>query len=343
MKTKILYWIFQILGWGIYLAFGIAISSSSDMDTVKWLPIMVIKTSLLLFMTHRLRIYIIKTDLINLPTSKIIFTVVKAVIIISATANIVASLLMLQPFELITWQQYSFKGLFYYFLNESFIVAVWIAIYFVASFIQQNRKREIEKLQLEVIARESQLESLKAQINPHFIFNSLNNIRSLIFENPKQSSDMITHLSNLLRYSIKHNDSGKETIQNELDVVKDYLKLQSIHLEERLHYSIDVDESLLNVEVPSMSIQLLVENAIKHGISELPDGGSININIFSDDGNVIIEITNTGKIVEKPQNTKVGIKNVSDRLRLMFGKDVKLSLIQTEENLVTAKFNIPLK
>jgi LytS/YehU family sensor histidine kinase len=218
-----------------------------------------------------------------------------------------------------------------------------VAIYFVAAFIKQNREREIEKWQLEVIAREAQLDSLKSQINPHFIFNSLNNIRSLIFENPKQASDMITHLSNLLRYSIKHNNSGKETIQNELDVVKDYLKLQSIHLEERLNYSIDADENLLNVEVPSMSIQLLVENAVKHGVLDSLEGGSININIFSINENAIIEITNSGKIVEKPQNTKVGIKNVSDRLRLMFGNNAQLTLIQTKKNLVTAKFNIPLK
>ncbi|MCF6269047.1 MAG: histidine kinase [Melioribacteraceae bacterium] len=337
-----IYWICQIFGWSIYLSLGLIISSNSNIDTLKWFPVMFIKTSLLLFMTHRLRNYIIKTDLLNLPTRKIIFTVVIAVVIISATANIVTSILMLQPFELITWEQYSVKALFYYFLNECFIVAVWLSIYFVAAFIKKNRVREIEKLQLEVIARESQMDSLKAQINPHFIFNSLNNIRSLIFENPKKAGDMITHLSDLLRYSIKHNDSGKETIQHELNVVKDYLKLQSIHLEERLNYSIYVDENLLNVKVPSMSIQLLVENAVKHGVLDLLDGGSININIYNMDENAIIEISNTGEIIEKSQNTKIGIKNVSDRLRLMFGSNAQLTLSQTKKNLVTAKFNVPL-
>ena len=145
---------------------------------------------------------------------------------------------------------------------------------------------------------------------------------------------MITHLSNLLRYSIKHNDTGKETIKNELNVVNDYLKLQSIHLEERLRYSISTDEKLLNVKVPSMSIQLLVENAVKHGIIDSPDGGEINIHIFSSNNNAIIEITNTGKIKENPRNTKVGIKNVSDRLKLLFGNDAQLLLTRSEERRV---------
>ncbi len=313
-----------------------------NQNVLKWFPVLFIKTSLLLVMTHLLRNYIIKTDLLNLSVLKIISTALLSVIIIPAAANMVTSGLMLQPFKLITWEQYSFKMFFYYFLNESFIVAVWLAVYLVTAFIKQNRQREIEKWQLEVIAQKAQLDSLKSQINPHFIFNSLNNIRSLIFENPGKASDMITHLSNLLRYSIKHNDSGKETIQHELEIVKDYLKLQSIHLEERLHYSIEVDENLLNIEVPSMSIQLLVENAVKHGLWEQVDGGTISIKIFSQDKNAIIEISNTGTIKEKVESTKLGIKNISERLRLMFGNDAKVTLKQTQKNIVTTKFNIPL-
>ena len=342
MKTKITYWIFQILGWGIYLAIGLIIMASSNQNVLKWFPVIFIKTSLLLLMTHQLRNYIIRTNLLNLSVLKIISTAVFAVVIISATVNMVASGLMLQPFKLITWEQYSFKMYFYYFLNESFIVALWLAIYLVTAFIKQNRQREIEKWQLEVIAQKAQLDSLTSQINPHFIFNSLNNIRSLIFENPGQAGDMITHLSNLLRYSIKHNDSGKETIQHELEIVKDYLKLQSIHLEERLQYSIEVDENLLNIEVPSMSIQLLVENAVKHGLWEQVDGGFISIKIFSKDKNAIIEISNTGKIEDKGKSTKLGIKNISDRLRLMFGNNAQVTLRQTEKNIVTTTFNIPV-
>ncbi|NOX18820.1 MAG: hypothetical protein GXO87_11135 [Chlorobi bacterium] len=342
MKTKITYWIFQILGWGIYLTVGLLLTANSGQNAMKWFPVFFIKTALLLFMTHLLRNYIIKIDLLNLPARKIVFTLTAAVIVISMTANLTVSLLMLQPFKLITWEQYSVKAFIYYFLYEGFIVAVWVAIYLLAAFIKKNREREIEKWRLEVIAQKAQLESLKSQINPHFIFNSLNNIRSLIFENPKQAGEMITHLSNLLRYSIKHNDSGKETIKNELDVVKDYLKLQSIHLEERLGYEINADENILNVEVPSMSIQLLVENAVKHGILEQLEGGSININVFRKGENAIIEITNTGEIVEKEKSTKLGIKNVSERLRLMFGANARLTLTQTEKNLVTAKFNVPL-
>lgn len=339
---KITYWVFQILGWGIYLSVGLLLIANSGQEVMKWFPLFFIKTAIFFLMTHLLRNYIIKIDLLNLPVRRIVFILVTSAIIISVTANIVISVLMIRPFGFISWRQYSVKMLFYYFFYEAFIVMVWITIYLLAAFIKRSREKEIEKWRLEVIAQQARLESLKAQINPHFIFNSLNNIRSLIYENPGQAADMITHLSNLLRYSIKHNDSGKETIQNELSVVRDFLKLQSIHLEERLRYSIKVDENLLSVEVPSMSIQLLVENAIKYGILKQIDGGRINIDIYEDNGNAVIEIINSGKIDENKKGTKLGLVNISDRLRLMFGKNAQLALVQTGKNQVTAKFNVPM-
>ena len=114
--------------------------------------------------------------------------------------------------------------------------------------------------------KEAQLLALKSQVNPHFIFNSLNNIRSLVVENPEKAREMITHLSALLRYSIQFNNEERVTLEEEIVIVNNYLNLESIQLEDRLTYKIDVDEGVNNLLIPPMSIQMLTENAIKHGI-----------------------------------------------------------------------------
>ncbi|MFA8341374.1 MAG: sensor histidine kinase [Rhodothermaceae bacterium] len=342
MKNKVLYWSFQIIGWGIYLLAGLISTKMRGDDITRWIPLFISHTLLIIFLTHTFRNYIIRTRLIEKPLKWILIRVAAAVVLISITVNLFTSVIMIYPLELIIFQQYSFQILLFYFLNTSFFIVAWTGIYLTFAYIRYSRKKEIEKLHLEIAARESQINSLKAQINPHFIFNSLNNIRSLMFENTEQASDMITHLSELLRYSMKFSNSGKESISRELEIVQDYLNLQSIHLEDRLNYKITADKNLMEILVPAMSIQLLVENAIKHGIQKIPAGGEIEINIFESDKNVIIEVTNTGKITNDPNSTKIGLKNASERLRLMFGEKSILNLEQISENMVKAKFNIPL-
>ena len=344
MKNKILYWFCQIFGWGFYSFIGYASLSfrGQTQNLDRWLMFFISITILLIIATHFFRNYIIKSKLIEKSLSQILIKVSLGIFTIAVVINTISGIFIVTPFNIITWEQFSFKALAFYIVNTSFFLIAWSGIYLTISYIRFTRKREIEKLKLEVVAKESQINSLKAQINPHFIFNSLNNIRSLMFENTEQASDMITHLSDLLRYSMKFNDSGKETIKTEIEIVEDYLKLQSIHLEDRLSYKINVTDDLLNFSVPSMSVQLLVENAIKHGIQELPQGGNIEINIFRDQKNIYVEVLNNGMIKESKTSTKIGLKNASERLKLMFGKNAILELTQKEPNLVSAKFNVPV-
>lgn len=342
MKSKILYWGCQIVGWGLYLLVGLFSLKMKNQEIGRWLPLFFSHTLLIIFLTHQFRNYIIKKNLIERNFKWIISRVFIAVFSISIIVNLFTSILMLYPLKLITVEQYSFEALIMYVFNTSFFVVAWTGIYLTIAYIRHTRKKEIEQLKLKVIAKESQINSLKAQINPHFIFNGLNNIRSLMFENTEQASDMITHLSELLRYSMKFSDSGMETISREIDIVKDYLNLQSIHLEQRLKYNINIDENLTEVKIPAMSVQLLVENAIKHGIQKIPEGGEIKINIFKLNNNVIVEVINTGKINEKSDSTKIGLHNASERLKLMFGEKSQLRLEQISDDTVSAKFNIPL-
>ena len=191
--------------------------------------------------------------------------------------------------------------------------------------------------------KDAQLIALKSQINPHFIFNSLNNIRSLVIENPEKAREMITHLSSLLRYSIQFNSAEKVTISNEIDIVKYYLNLESIQFESRLKFQFYIDDRALNFKIPPMAIQMLVENAIKHGISKLPDGGEISVSCQVNDAILEVEVINTGQLEPQESSaTGIGLKNATDRLKLLFGRLSELTLENINSQQVRAKFTVPL-
>ena len=190
--------------------------------------------------------------------------------------------------------------------------------------------------------KNAELLALKSQINPHFIFNSLNNIRSLVIENPERSRDMITHLSGLLRYSIQFNNFEKVSLENELEIVQNYLNLESIQFEDRLQYKLEIKPETLALQIPPMAIQLLVENAIKHGISNLPEGGLINIKSSVVEDTLVVEVINTGQLGSSSEGTGIGLKNASERLKLLFGKLSDLKIRNLDDNYVSARFTIPL-
>ena len=130
---------------------------------------------------------------------------------------------------------------------------------------------------------EIELNNLKSQLNPHFIFNALNSIRALVDENPLKSKQAINQLSNILRNSLASDKKGLTKFEDELKIVKDYLGLESIRFEERLKTEFDIHPESQKFLVPPLMIQTLVENGIKHGISKLTPGGVIQLKTFVDE------------------------------------------------------------
>lgn len=224
----------------------------------------------------------------------------------------------------------------------------WSALYFAYQYLQKAREMEIEKWKISASVIDAELSTLKAQINPHFMFNSLNNIRSLVSEDTERARDAITHLSDLLRFSIQFDQYEKVSLDKELDVVEDYLKLEAIQLEERLRYTFDIDKSTREMLIPPMIVQTLVENAIKHSINNLPNGGEIVVKAAVNNGYLLINITNTGQMkrIEKPisgeQRRGIGIQNAKERLRLLYGESASLTVQNLNEKMVCATVKIPL-
>ena len=200
---------------------------------------------------------------------------------------------------------------------------------------------KVNQLQLESNLRESQLNTLKGQINPHFMFNSLNNIRGLILEDATRARDMITRLSEMLRYSLTKNDVNTISIKEELQTVDNYIEISKIQFEERLTFSIAVSPEVLSICIPPMIIQMLVENAVKHGIGKIKEGGAINLTVQKANGELIIMVQNSGSLSYIEGTTRLGLENIKKRLSLIYGNKAGFTL-QESNNFVEAKISIPV-
>lgn len=223
------------------------------------------------------------------------------------------------------------------------IILTWNLLYFTVHYFNNWTQAEIDKWKLTAEMKDAQLGSLKSQIKPHFVFNTINNIRSLILEDKDKARDMLVNFSDLFRYSLKSTDQSKVELKEELEIVQQYLELLSIQFEDKLQYNIQVDPSLETIMLPPMMLQLLVENAVKHGISQTKEGGSILIDIDHGNGFAHIKVQNTGTLnpsSDLDDQTGVGLENIRKRLDLIYEGKASMS-IHEENTKVFAVIKIP--
>ncbi len=197
-------------------------------------------------------------------------------------------------------------------------------------------------MKVESEAREAELNNLKAQLNPHFIFNALNSIRALVDENPLKSKESITQLSHILRNSLTSDRKKLIAFGEELKTVMDYLALESIRYEERLGITFDIDERSGDFLVPPLMLQTLVENGIKHGISNRKEGGRITISADVRKKHLRLEIRNTGQLSsEKKNGVGLGLENTIKRLELLYHGDASFDIKNEDPDTVLTKISIP--
>lgn len=221
---------------------------------------------------------------------------------------------------------------------------IWNAIYFMYHFVIKTRKQEMDTIKLEALVRQLELNTIKAHINPHFIFNALNGIRALVDENPVEARTAITRLSNILRSSLTVEKAETVPLKDELKIVKDYLALESMRFEDRLAVDLEIDEKTLNNQVPPMMLQTLVENAIKHGISKQMKGGIIKIVSDVKENQHELLVQNTGYLNGFTKHGGgFGISSTKDRLNLLYGEKASFEIKQLNPTLVEAKVLMPLE
>lgn len=345
-----LYWILNISGWSTFFLIYSWVGATFILNHWKIYVAYLISAFIGLVITHLYRGVAKQNHLIKLPIKQIAGLIILSSIAMGAIwASTVYPInkFLLRINELSDLPDLS-KGagiintIISVIFQYSIIMFIWCILYFGVNFFYHFRESEIEKWKLSSMVREAELQALKSQINPHFIFNSLNNIRSLVLEDPEKARSMITNLSGLLRYSVQFSRQEKVKLEEELSVVKNYLKLESIQYEDRLRYTLEVNEETLDFKIPPMVIQILVENAIKHGVAELPAGGEVCIRSHLSGNDLVVEVINSGSLKEEVVGTGIGLKNASERLNMLFGKMSSLSIENIEGNKVMAKFSVPI-
>ncbi|MEE1946637.1 histidine kinase [Pedobacter sp. KR3-3] len=222
------------------------------------------------------------------------------------------------------------------------LMCIWILAYYLYHYAQAEIRASKESARLSLVAKNAQLDNLTAQLNPHFFFNSLNNIKALVNENPIAARRAIDLLSDLLRTSLYNRDHALITLREELDLINDYVELEKMRFEERLQVSFEIESQTLDAKVLPLSLQNLVENAIKHGIAQQPEGGIIFVGITAQDGFLFATVQNPGKL-QIHANTGLGLKNLQERLQLQFNGKASFSIEILDEQSVLATLKTPLQ
>jgi two-component system, LytTR family, sensor kinase len=227
-------------------------------------------------------------------------------------------------------------------LNLAFVLFFWSLFYFSFHYIENYKKAEIENLKWEASINEIELNKLKSQLNPHFMFNAMNSIRALVDENPGKSKEAITQLSNILRNTLLMGKNKVIAFDEELKIVNDYLALESIRYEERLKTTVNIHPESKQFYVPPLMIQTLVENGIKHGVSKLTAGGTLEIKTDIKDEKLHILIRNSGQLdSQKESDSGFGIKNTLQRLQLLYGKSASMNISNEDNKTVLTELVIP--
>jgi hypothetical protein len=342
LKKTTLYWLFQFFGWFSYAVFQVFLLSFDDQRIDKMLLLGEgLQVAMNILLTHAFRLVIIHFRWLNFRLAKLIPLVFFSVLVLSTVASVfLLFILSVQGgFSLKEVPEGALtQALVIGTLESVLIFSFWALAYFIYLFFERYNN----SLKYEATIRETELNNLKAQLNPHFIFNALNSIRALVDENPKKSKEAITQLSHILRNSLTSDRQRLIPFMEELKTVKDYLGLESIRYEERLNTKFDLAPGSDTFQIPPLMIQTLVENGIKHGIAKLTGGGEISIATKIDNNSLIVEIRNSGQLVDKKiKRAGIGVENTRKRLAMIYGADAGFQITNENENTVLTKIKIP--
>lgn len=342
-----LYWKCQLIGWSAAsLYWGVSGYIGTNFSLTLAIIHFVLDVSMYICLSHLFRNFSRTNKWHQLKTGPLVIRLVPVVIILGILFMFITigkSYLVRKIFE------HGFNEDYLSILKSSALVtfvtgvrlmAIWLLAYYFYHFSQREVQVIKENARLALVAKDAQLDNLTSQINPHFFFNSLNNIKALVSENPESARRAIDLLSELLRVSLYKRDAITITLKDELAMVSDYLELEKLRFENRLTANIHSNKDLDNTLVPPLSIQSLVENAIKHGISMRKEGGTIYINIEKQQQYLIASVTNPGKL-NGNTHTGIGLRNLKERLQLQYNDRASFE-ISDDAGMVTATIKIPI-
>jgi signal transduction histidine kinase len=243
---------------------------------------------------------------------------------------------------------YMYRSLFLQSVVDDVVTTYFpiVLIAHVASYYQRFRERELRNSQLQAQLVKARLQALKSQLQPHFLFNTLNSISALMLTDVNAADRMIVRLGDLLRISLETAGTQMTTLSRELEFVNCYIEIEKARFEERLKVTIDVAPETLDASVPHLLLQPLVDNAIKHGISRLTAGGEIRISASIDHTDLQMEVRDNGPGIHEPvalPSTGVGLRITRERLETIYGRQQSVELLNLPEGGAVARVTIPLR
>ncbi|HYG49624.1 MAG TPA: histidine kinase [Flavobacteriales bacterium] len=336
------YWVAQLGGWGLYLGLSIFDDFARGRITAynSLYTFLVIISGLLI--SHLFRFIINREKIISKPIQQqilLLLLMVACGALLQSASHILISIFM-RTAEVKTLN-FSVAVLTY--VTWFIIFMLWMMLYLFYQYVERARSKFINELKMTAMRNEMELTNLRTQLNPHFMFNSMNSIRALIDENPANAKTAVTKLAALLRSTLQLSKRNYISLKEEMDIVNDYLYLEKMRFEERLEFSFDIDHDMREIKFPPLMLQTVVENAIKHGISKLTQGGSITISAKTENDVHVIRVINTGKLERTGEDNRgIGLLNTLKRLRLLYGKNANVELYE-KDNLVFSELRIPVK
>jgi two-component system, LytTR family, sensor kinase len=236
----------------------------------------------------------------------------------------------------------SFLDFIILFFENIWLILPCFFFYHLYRFTTIYQDRKARTLKAETQLQISELENLKKQLNPHFLFNALNSIKALTISDGKQARESIIQLSDLLRLSLNLGEQQRATLGEEIKLAKNYLALEKLRFDSRLMYEFNIQADLDNVLIMPMSLNTLLENAVKHGIGQLKSGGKIITTAFANQGILTIQVENTGSYDPKPKSNEggIGLENLHKRLALQYGEKASFT-IENENKMVKAVIKMP--
>lgn len=244
----------------------------------------------------------------------------------------IGSIYTVIDYQLFNYPDYTFGAFIVVFLKNVWKVWPWFMFFHLYRFLNIYQDRKQRESQTENELRISKLESLKKQLNPHFLFNALNSIKALTLIDNVQARESIIQLSDLLRLSLNLGEQQKATLSEELRLAENYLALEKLRFDTRLEYDFQIQEDIGNILIMPMTLNTLLENAVKHGIGQLKSGGHIRVIAKTEKGYIILSVENSGIFDPRPKSNEggIGLENLKKRLELQYGDNASLKIVNTQ-------------
>ncbi|RHW76674.1 sensor histidine kinase [Colwellia sp. RSH04] len=269
----------------------------------------------------------------------------------SAMLGLLYNVIKLSCYKVIVYQQHwneawdmlEFGGWLLFSLSTMF---VWTSIFFIMLYNHKLQKEHAQLLRAQTLATDAQLQMLRYQLNPHFMFNTMNAISTLIYkhENDK-ANEMLDKLCEFFRYSLDFKAKSKTALRKELDLLELYLSIEKVRFGDRLKVVMDIADDAMHCQVPNMLLQPLVENAIKYAIEPRKEGGEITIKAYCNTERLNVQVIDNGQGIQqsKQKGFGIGISNTKARLDAMFNGNYEITLLTQPDEGVSVDISMPIE